>query len=66
MVTPGHLPRELRYQELDDFGGDRIILVKDWQREDLELASRQTGNSGAVRGLGQHSHRGGPARPVGP
>ena len=64
-MTPGHLPRELRYQELDDFRCDRIILVKDWQRADFELASSQAGEGDATVGFGQHLHRGGSDRPVG-
>ena len=59
-MTPGHLPRDLRYQELDDFRCDRIILVKDWQRADFEPASSQAGDGDAAVGFGQHLHRGGP------
>src|SRR5580693_2921372 len=54
-----HLPRDLRYQELDDFRCDRIILVEDWQRADFELASSQAGDGDAAVGFGQYLHRGG-------
>lgn len=65
MVTPWHLPHDLRYQELDDFRCDRIILVKHWQRADFEPASSQAGDGDAAVGFGQHLHRGGPDRPAG-